>query len=115
MTQYQLYMKSGVPKSTIGNIVICSYDSVKTLCEIEMPVRQSVADDMGYLDDEQIAPFYTMLERSTSERPSLVKSAQWPEISAEIDAGLEAIFAEEDADIEAILDEVQSKAEGIIQ
>ena len=92
-----------------------SYDSVKTLCEIEMPVRQSVADDMGYLDDEQIAPFYTMLERSTSERPSLVKSAQWPEISAEIDAGLEAIFAEEDADIEAILDEVQSKAEGIIQ
>lgn len=29
MTQYQLYLKSGVPKSTIGNIVNCSYDSVK--------------------------------------------------------------------------------------
>lgn len=29
MTQYQLYMKSGVPKSTIGNIMNCSYDSVK--------------------------------------------------------------------------------------
>ena len=29
MTQYQLYIKSGVPKSTIGNIVNCSYDSVK--------------------------------------------------------------------------------------
>lgn len=29
MTQYQLYMKSGVPKSTIGNIIHCSYDSVK--------------------------------------------------------------------------------------
>lgn len=29
MTQYQLYMKSGVPKSTIGNIVNCAYDSVK--------------------------------------------------------------------------------------
>lgn len=29
MTQYQLYRKSGVPKSTIGNIVNCSYDSVK--------------------------------------------------------------------------------------
>lgn len=29
MTQYQLYMKSGVPKSTIGNVVNCSYDSVK--------------------------------------------------------------------------------------
>lgn len=29
MTQYQLYRKSGVPKSTIGNIINCSYDSVK--------------------------------------------------------------------------------------
>ena len=29
MTQYQLYMKSGVPKSSIGNVVNCSYDSVK--------------------------------------------------------------------------------------
>lgn len=29
MTQYQLYLKNGVPKSTIGNVVNCSYDSVK--------------------------------------------------------------------------------------
>ncbi len=29
MTQYQLYMKSGVPKSSIGNVVNCAYDSVK--------------------------------------------------------------------------------------
>lgn len=29
MTQYQLYVKSGVPKSTIHNILKCSYDSVK--------------------------------------------------------------------------------------
>ena len=29
MTQYQLFMKSGVPKSTIGNGINCSYDSVK--------------------------------------------------------------------------------------
>jgi len=29
MTQYQLYMKSGVPKSTIGNVINCSSDSVK--------------------------------------------------------------------------------------
>lgn len=92
-----------------------SYDSVKTLCEIEMPVRQSVADDEGYLDNEQVAPFYAMLERSTEERPSLVKSAQWPEINSEIDAGLEAIFAEEKADIGAVLDEVQSKVEAIVK
>ena len=29
MTQYQLYKRSGVPKSTIGNVINCSYDSVK--------------------------------------------------------------------------------------
>ncbi len=29
MTQYQLFMTSGVPKSTIGNVINCSYDSVK--------------------------------------------------------------------------------------
>ena len=29
MTQYQLYVKSGVPKSTIGNVINCSYESVK--------------------------------------------------------------------------------------
>ena len=29
MTNYQLYIKSGVPKSTIGNLVNCTYDSVK--------------------------------------------------------------------------------------
>ena len=29
MTQYQLFTKSGVPKSTISNLSHCSYDSVK--------------------------------------------------------------------------------------
>lgn len=29
LTQYQLFVRSGVPKSTIGNVINCSYDSVK--------------------------------------------------------------------------------------
>lgn len=29
MTQYQLFTRSGVPKSTISNLIHCSYDSVK--------------------------------------------------------------------------------------
>ena len=29
MSQYQLYVKSGLPKSTIGNIVNCAYPSMK--------------------------------------------------------------------------------------
>lgn len=29
MTQYQLYVKSGVPRSTISAVMNCTYDSVK--------------------------------------------------------------------------------------
>lgn len=29
MTAYQLYMRSGVPKSTIGNLLNCTYPSMK--------------------------------------------------------------------------------------
>ena len=36
MTQYQLFVKSGVPKSTIGNVINCSYDSVKLRIVHEM-------------------------------------------------------------------------------
>ncbi len=36
MTQYQLYINSGVPKSTIGNVVNCSYNSVKLRVVHEM-------------------------------------------------------------------------------
>lgn len=92
-----------------------SKDSVKTLSKIEMPVRQSVAKDLGYLEDEQIKPFYTMLDRSVSKRPSLVKTVKWPEINAEIAAALEAIFVQEQVDINAVLDETQSKAESIMK
>ena len=33
MTQYQLYKKSGVPKSTINNLVSCTYPSIHELCQ----------------------------------------------------------------------------------
>ncbi|MCD8198132.1 MAG: helix-turn-helix transcriptional regulator [Lachnospiraceae bacterium] len=29
MTAYKLYLASGIPKSTIGNILNCTYESVK--------------------------------------------------------------------------------------
>lgn len=29
MTQYQLHLQTGIPKSTISNIINCSYNSVK--------------------------------------------------------------------------------------
>ncbi len=46
MTQYQLFMKSGVPKSTIGNIINCAYPSVKlrVIHEICQGLELSLAD-----------------------------------------------------------------------
>ena len=32
MTQYQLFMKSGVPKSTIGNVINLSHVGCKITC-----------------------------------------------------------------------------------
>lgn len=46
MTQYQLFSKTGVPKSTIHNIIHCSYDSVKLriIHEICQGLEISIAD-----------------------------------------------------------------------
>lgn len=46
MTQYQLFSKSGVPKSTINNIIQCAYDSVKLriIHEICQGFQISIAD-----------------------------------------------------------------------
>ena len=47
ITQYQLFMKSGVPKSTIGNVINCSYESVKLpgYTEAYKPEFSSTATD----------------------------------------------------------------------
>lgn len=46
MTQYQLFAKSGVPKSTINNLINCSYNSVKLriIHEICQGMEISIAD-----------------------------------------------------------------------
>ena len=36
MTAYQLYIASGVPKSTISNVLNCAYDSVKLRIILEL-------------------------------------------------------------------------------
>ncbi|MEA5057209.1 helix-turn-helix transcriptional regulator [Anaerotignum propionicum] len=60
MTQYELFKKSGVPRSTIGNVINCSYDSVKlrVIHEMCLGLEISIADfftsplfDENNLDD----------------------------------------------------------------
>ncbi|MDY5411603.1 MAG: helix-turn-helix transcriptional regulator [Gemmiger sp.] len=60
MTQYQLSMKSGVPKSTIGNVVNCMYDSVKLriiheLCQ-GMNLNISEFFNLPMFEEENLEP-----------------------------------------------------------
>ena len=60
MTQYQLYMKSGVPKSTIGNLVNCTYDSMKlsVLHELCQGLEISISDFFAspLFEEENLEP-----------------------------------------------------------
>ena len=60
MTQYQLYIKSGVPKSSIGNIVNCAYDSVKlrVIHEICQGLGINISDffDSPLFDETNLEP-----------------------------------------------------------
>ena len=60
MTQYQLYLRSGVPKSTIGNIINCSYESVKLriIHEICQGLDITICDffQSSLFDDEHLDP-----------------------------------------------------------
>lgn len=60
MTQYRLYILSGVPRSTINNIVTCSYDSVKLriiheLCQ-GMNISISEFFNSPLFDEENLEP-----------------------------------------------------------
>ncbi len=60
MTNYQLYIKSGVPKSTIGNIINCTYDSMKLrviheICQgLEISVNEFFASAL--FDEDNLEP-----------------------------------------------------------
>lgn len=60
MTQYQLSMRSGLPKSTIGNVVNCQFDSVKLRIIHEMcqglGLGISVFFDSHLFDEDNLEP-----------------------------------------------------------
>lgn len=60
MTGYQLSMKSGVPKSTIGNLLNCQYDSVKLrilheLCQ-GLQIDLTAFFDSSLFEEENLEP-----------------------------------------------------------
>lgn len=60
MTQYQLFSRSGVPKSTINNIINCAYDSVKLriIHEICQGFQISISDffQSPLFDEDNLDP-----------------------------------------------------------
>jgi len=60
MTQYQLYMKSGVPKSTIGNLINCTYPSMKlrVIHEICQGFQMNLSDffDSSLSNEDNLEP-----------------------------------------------------------
>ena len=60
MTQYQLYMKSGLPKSTINSVINCLYDSVKLrviheICQ-GFGIGLSEFFDSSFFDENNLEP-----------------------------------------------------------
>lgn len=60
MTQYQLFMKSGVPRSTIGNVINCSYSSVniRIIHEMCQGLRISITEffESPLFDENNLEP-----------------------------------------------------------
>lgn len=60
MTPYQLYIKSGVPKSTIGNVLNCAYPSMKLriVHELCQGLSISIAEffDSPLFDEDNLEP-----------------------------------------------------------
>lgn len=60
MTQYQLFKRTGVPRSTIGNLVQCAYPSVKLrviheLCQgLEISLSDFFASPL--FDENELEP-----------------------------------------------------------
>lgn len=60
MTGYQLSMRSGVPKSTIGNLLNCQYDSMKLrilheLCQ-GLQIDLTTFFDSTLFEEENLEP-----------------------------------------------------------
>lgn len=67
MTQYQLYMKSGVPKSTISNSINCSYDSVMEFVSHTVSELKTLPCPEQF---KEILPFYLIKYSGKKEQLS---------------------------------------------
>ena len=58
----------------------------------ELPVLNSVVESEGIMDQEEYAPFYTMLEQSKGHTPASFLMDSWSEVSENLSLTFEQIF-----------------------
>lgn len=84
-------------------------EGIKSATKFEMPVRKSVAEEEGYLEDAQMSVFYEMLESSTEYQSSLLKSEEWGKIELILNDLVENVYLQEDADIKGLLEDADKQ------
>lgn len=58
----------------------------------ELPVLNSVVESEGIMEQEEYAPFYTMLEQSEGHTPASFLMESWSEVSEKLSLSFEQIF-----------------------
>lgn len=72
----------------------------------ELPVLNSVVESEGIMDQEEYAPFYTMLEQSKGHTPASFLMESWSEVSEKLSLSFEQIFNPSSMqDVSDVLDE----------
>lgn len=90
-----------------------SPENVRDAAAYDMPIRISIADELGLTTDPINKPFFDMLVSSEGTQSSMLKNEEWPDISAEIGATLEKIFSNEEIDVAEQLHELQATLESL--
>lgn len=68
--------------------VECNIERIGT----ELPVLNSVVESEGIMDQEEYAPFYTMLEQSEGHTPASFIIESWSETSESLELSFEQVF-----------------------
>lgn len=66
----------------------CNIERIGT----ELPVLNSVVESEGIMDQEEYAPFYTMLEQSEGHTPASFIIESWSETSESLELSFEQVF-----------------------
>lgn len=92
-----------------------SEEAVKMRAEIDLPVLQSVADELGYTTDAIYAPFYEMLETAEGHTPSFLLHPDYSKISEHVYNAIEKTFVDtingEKVDVKEIFDNTVSECD----